>query len=151
MNKLSRRNFLLMCGTTLIGLIGGATIANNNTPKEKYISNIQVNPDEFLLLENKQSGYFYIALGGYGIMQGEETDFVEELLDQNIIPYDACDIHTLPKNGESNIFPNLSITTEDELNYILSSEDETLIDSLQKHHSDILAHNNELFTSVKTR
>lgn len=151
--NLSRRNFLLMCGVGLAGFIGGATINQNTSYKEKYITNVEVNQDEFLFLENKQSGRFYIALSGDGIIQGSENDFIEELLNKNIIPYDACDIHTLPKANEemSHPFSNLSITTEDSVNYTLSSEDESLISSLQKHHSDVLAQNNELLNSVKTR
>lgn len=153
MKNISRKNFLLICGAGIVGLIGGVTIANNNAPKEKYTANIQVNPNEFLSLENKQNGHFYIALGGYGITQDEEADFIEELLNQNIVPYDACDIHNLPKANEtiSNTFPNLTITTKDELNYTISSEDKSLIDSLQKHQSEILAHNNKLFSGIKTR
>ena len=152
MKNLSRRNFLLICGAGIASLLGGITIANNNKPKEKYISNIQVNPDEFLFLENKQTGRFYVALGGIGLIQGEEDDFIEELLNQNIISYDACMIHNLPKANETaSDFPNITITTEDELNYTVSSEDESLINSLQKYQSDILAHNNELFSKVKTR
>ena len=129
------------------------TITNNNAPKEKYISNIQVNPDEFLFIENKQNGHFYIALGGYGLTKDEESSFREELINKQIIPYDACEIHNLPKANDknSNTFQDLTITTKDDLNYTLSSDDESLINSIQKHQSDILAHNNELFSQVKTR
>ena len=150
--NISRKNFLLICGASIASIISGIAITNNST-KEKYITNIQVNPDEFLFLENKQNGHFYIALGGYGIMQNEETNFIEELLNKNIITYDACDIHNLRKANEttSNAFPNLTITTKDELNYTLSSEDESLINSVQKYKSEILAHNNDLLSSVKTR
>ena len=57
--------------------------------------------------------------------------------------------HQFDKN--SNTFQDLTITTKDDLNYTLSSDDESLINSIQKHQSDILAHNNELFSQVKTR
>lgn len=154
MPKLTRKEFLLMCGAGILGLIGGTSINRPKQTEEKnnYITNITVNPDEFLYLKRSDADIFYIAVGGAGLMQGEEDDFTNSLIKQGIIPYDACEIHSLPKVGEtSDEFPNLLISNVDGLNYTLASEDEALITSVQKHSSDILAKNYELFGDVYTK
>ncbi|CCY47165.1 unknown [Firmicutes bacterium CAG:822] len=153
MVNLTRKEFLLMCGAGLTGVIGTALIINPKTNKRtEYITNLQVNPNEFLLLQNQDK--FYVALGGVGLLQGEEDKFIDELISKNIIDYDACDIHGLPNAQETDTtsFNDLTISTDDGLNYTLSSENEDLIKSTTKHSSDILAHNYELFGQIsKTR
>ena len=151
MLNLTRKDFILMCGAGLTGVIGTAfTINQVRDNRPEYITNIEVNPDEFIILPNKD--IYYIALGGCGLMQGEETNFVNELISKNIVPYDACDIHNLPKDGSTNIFTDTTISTIDGLNYTITSKDEALISSVQKYSSDILAKNSELFSEVqKTR
>ena len=146
MTNLTRKEFLLMCGAGLAGIIGTTiTINSKNKKKNEYITNLEVNPNEFLLLQNKDK--FYVALGGIGLVQGQENEFVNELISKNIIDYDACDIHNLPKAKEidNTSFEELTIKTNDNLNYTLSSENEELIKSIAKYSSDILAHNYELF------
>lgn len=151
--NLTRKEFILICGTGIVGLIGGIII-NEETPaitNIEYVVNIQVNPDEFLYLKNRQ-GIFFIALGGVGLMQGQSQDFVNSLIKEKIVPYDACEIYTLPKENEtSNDFPNLTITTKDGLNYTLTSNDKYLLATLQKYKSDILAKNDELFSEVNSK
>lgn len=146
MVHLTRKEFLLICGAGLAGIIG-TTITTNPKQKikTKYITTLEVNPNEFLLMQNKNK--FYIALNGVGLIQGEEDDFVEELISKNIINYDACDIHNLPNIQETNTTPfnDLTITTNDGINYTLSSENEELIKSIKKYSSDILAYNNAIF------
>ena len=153
MANLTRKEFLLICGAGLTGIIGTAlTIKPKTEEKTEYITNLQVNPNEFLLLQNQDK--FYVALGGVGLIQGEENEFVDELISKNIVDYDACDIHGLPKAQETDTtsFNDLTISTDDGLNYTLSSENEDLIKSTTKHSSDILAHNYELFGQIsKTR
>lgn len=153
MVNLTRKEFLLICGAGLAGVIGTALTINPKAEERiEYITNLQVNPNEFLLLQNQDK--FYVALGGIGLVQGEEDEFVNELISKNIVDYDACDIHRLPKARETDTasFNDLTITTEDGLNYTLSSENEDLIKSTTKYSSDILAHNYELFGQIsKTR
>lgn len=152
--NLTRKDFILMCGTGIIGLIGG-TLISKTKPVEtntEYVSNIQVNPNEFLYLKSSKGNAFYIALGGVGLMQGQEQEFINALTEEGIIPYDACEIHDLPKENEtSNDFPNLTITTEDGLNYTLTSDDYALLATLQKYSSDILAKNSEIFSTVNSK
>lgn len=153
MTNLTRKEFLLICGAGLTGIIGTSlTIKPKTEERTEYITNLQVNPNEFLLLQNQDK--FYIALGGIGLIQGEENEFVDELISKNIVDCDACDIHELPKAQETDTtsFDNLTISTDDGLNYTLSSKNKNLIKSTTKYSSDILAHNYELFGQIsKTR
>ena len=152
MKNLTRRDFILMCGAGLTGVIGTTLTINQLTDdRTEYITNLTVNPDEFLMFPNKDQ--FYITLKGTSLLQGQETDFVNELISKNIVPYDACDIHTLPQkdDGIQNIIVETSISTEDNLNYTITSKNKDIINNIQKHSSDILAKNNELFNQTKTR
>lgn len=152
MKNLTRRDFILMCGAGLTGVIGTTLTINQLTDdRTEYITNLTVNPDEFLMFPNKDQ--FYIALKGTSLLQSQETDFVNELISKNIVPYDACDIHTLPQkdDGIQNIIVETSISTEDNLNYTITSKNKDIINNIQKHSSDILAKNNELFNQTKTR
>lgn len=151
--NLTRKDFILICGTSIVGLMSGI-IVNNAMPvinSIEYVVNIQVNPDEFLYLKSRE-GIFFIALGGVGLIQGQSQDFVDTLKKEGIIPYDACEIHNLPgKNETSNDFQNLTITTKDGLNYTLTSNDKYLLATLQKYSSDILAKNSEIFSTVNSK
>ena len=165
MTKLTRRDFILMGSSSFVGIIGTISIMNrinesriNNTPE--YITQLPIDKNEFITL--KYQDRLYVALGGSGILPGEEVDFVDELISKNITQYDNCDIHCLPKKEggpqelyleayDGPIFLDTTITTDDDLNYTITSKSKDIINNIQKHSSDILAKNNELFNQTKTR
>lgn len=152
MQNLTRRDFILMCGAGLAGVIGTTLTINQLTDdRPEYITNLTINPSEFIIFPDKNQ--YYIALNGNSLLQGQETDFVNELIAKNIVPYDACDIHTLPKkeDGTQNIIAETSITTQDDLNYTIISKNKDLISSIQKYSSDILTQNNELLESLNQK
>ena len=154
MQKLTRREFVLMCGSAAAGIIG-STLVFSKLPKEietKYISNIMVNPNEFLILNKDSKGVIYILINGI-LMQGQEEEFANELISRGIINHDGCDIYTLPKKEDGLITPieGISIETQDNLNYTFTSNSKDKLDKIEKYQSDLLAKNSELFKSVKTR
>ena len=92
-----------MCVSLLISIIGNSTVYSV-LPKEKeniYISNLTVKPDEFIPIP--LHARTYIGLEGVSLIQGEENDFIDELISKNIIKYDNCEIHTLPEEGTYNV------------------------------------------------
>ena len=154
MQKLTRREFVLMCGSAAAGIIG-STLVFSKLPKEietKYISNIMVNPNEFLILNKDSKGVIYILINGI-LMQGQEEEFANELISKEIINHDGCDIYTLPKKEDGLITPieDISIETKDNINYTFTSNSKDKLDKIEKYQSDLLAKNSELFKSVKTR
>lgn len=154
MQKLTRREFVLMCGSAAAGIIG-STLVFSKLPKEietKYISNIMVNPNEFLILNKDSKGVIYILINGI-LMQGQEEEFANELISKEIINHDGCDIYTLPKKEDGLITPieDISIETKDNINYTFTSNSKDKLDKIEKYQSDILSKNSELFKSVKTR
>ena len=78
MQKLTRREFVLMCGSAAAGIIG-STLVFSKLPKEietKYISNIMVNPNEFLILNKDSKGVIYILINGISKNDVGETRFL---------------------------------------------------------------------------
>ncbi len=154
MLNLTRKEFILMCGTGIIGLIGG-TIISQSKPVEtntKYITNIMVNPNEFLILNKDSKGVIYILINGI-LMQGQEEEFANELISRGIINHDGCDIYTLPKKEDGLITPieDISIETQDNLNYTFTSNSKDKLDKIEKYQSDLLAKNSDLFKSVNSK
>ena len=124
MLNLTRKEFILMCGSAAAGIIG-STLVFSKLPKEietKYISNIMVNPNEFLILNKDSKGVIYILINGI-LMQGQEEEFANELISKEIINHDGCDIYTLPKKEDGLITPieDISIETKDNINYTFIS------------------------------
>lgn len=150
---LTRKEFLLMCGSACIGIIGTALVFSK-LPKEietKYILNLKVNPNEYVILNQNSNGIIYILINGI-IMPGEEETFAKELISKQIIDHDACDIYSLPQKEES-ITPieGISIETKDNINYTFISNNKEKLENIQKYQSDLLQKNNELFENYKTR
>ena len=154
MQKLTRREFVLMCGSAAAGIIG-STFVFSKLPKEietKYISNIMVNPNEFLILNKDSKGIIYILINGI-LMQGQEEEFANELISRGIINHDGCDIYTLPKKEDGLITPieDISIETKDNINYTFTSNSKDKLDKIEKYQSDLLAKNSDLFKSVNSK
>lgn len=154
MQKLTRREFVLMCGSAAAGIIG-STLVFSKLPKEietKYISNIMVNPNEFLILNKDSKGVIYILINGI-LMQGQEEEFANELISKEIINHDGCDIYTLPKKKDGLITPieDISIETKDNINYTFTSNSKDKLDKIEKYQSDILSKNSELFKAVNSK
>ena len=154
MQKLTRREFVLMCGSAAAGIIG-STLVFSKLPKEietKYISNIMVNPNEFLILNKDSKGVIYILINGI-LMQGQEEEFANELISKEIINHDGCDIYTLPKKEDGLITPieDISIETKDNINYTFTSNSKEKLDKIEKYQSDILSKNSELFKAVNSK
>lgn len=154
MQKLTRREFVLMCGSAAAGIIG-STLVFSKLPKEietKYISNIMVNPNEFLILNKDSKGVIYILINGI-LMQGQEEEFANELISKEIINHDGCDIYTLPKKEDGLITPieDISIETKDNINYTFTSNSKDKLDKIEKYQSDILSKNSELFKAVNSK
>lgn len=150
MFKVTRREFLIMMGAGLAGLIGGYYLPKTlPDEKTKYITNITVNPNEFIIIPFGDLNY--VGLGGAGLIAGEEKDFVEELISNNISQLDNFDIHSLPKkeDGEQIIQSEVTIITKDNSNYEITSTNKDFISNIQKYSSDILNKNNELFGNVE--
>lgn len=150
MFKVTRRDFLIMMGAGLAGLIGGYYLPKPLLEeKTKYITNITVNPNEFIIIPFGDLNY--VGLGGVGLIAGEEADFVDELMSKNISQIDNFDIHSLPKkeDGEQVIQSEVTISTMDNLNYEITSTNKDFISNIQKYSSDILNKNNELFGNVE--
>ena len=150
MFKVTRRDFLIMMGAGLAGLIGGYYLPKP-LPEEKtrYITNITVNPNEFIIIPFGDLNY--VGLGGEGLIAGEEEDFIEELLSEGISQFDNFDIHSLPKkeDGEQVIQSEVTISTMDNLNYEITSTNKDFISNIQKYSSDLLNKNNELLGNVE--
>ncbi len=154
MQKLTRKEFVLMCGSAAAGIIG-STLVFSKLPKEietKYISNIMVNPNEFLILNKDSKGVIYILINGI-LMQGQEEEFANELISKEIINHDGCDIYTLPKKEDGLITPieDISIETKDNINYTFTSNSKDKLDKIEKYQSDILSKNSELFKAVNSK
>ena len=154
MQKLTRREFVLICGSAAAGIIG-STLVFSKLPKEietKYISNIMVNPNEFLILNKDSKGVIYILINGI-LMQGQEEEFANELISKEIINHDGCDIYTLPKKEDGLITPieDISIETKDNINYTFTSNSKDKLDKIEKYQSDILSKNSELFKAVNLK
>ncbi len=154
MLNLTRKEFILMCGSAAAGIIG-STLVFSKLPKEietKYISNIMVNPNEFLILNKDSKGVIYILINGI-LMQGQEEEFANELISKEIINHDGCDIYTLPKKEDGLITPieDISIETKDNINYTFTSNSKDKLDKIEKYQSDILSKNSELFKSVNSK
>ena len=154
MQKLTRREFVLMCGSAAAGIIG-STLVFSKLPKEietKYISNIMVNPNEFLILNKDSKGVIYILINGI-LMQGQEEEFANELISKEIINHDGCDIYTLPKKEDGLVTPieDISIETKDNINYTFTSNSKDKLDKIEKYQSDILSKNSELFKAVNSK
>ena len=154
MQKLTRREFVLMCGSAAAGIIG-STLVFSKLPKEietKYISNIMVNPNEFLILNKDSKGVIYILINGI-LIQGQEEEFANELISKEIINHDGCDIYTLPKKEDGLITPieDISIETKDNINYTFTSNSKDKLDKIEKYQSDILSKNSELFKAVNSK
>lgn len=154
MQKLTRREFVLMCGSAAAGIIG-STLVFSKLPKEietKYISNIMVNPNEFLILNKDSKGVIYILINGI-LMQGQEEEFANELISKEIINHDGCDIYILPKKEDGLITPieDISIETKDNINYTFTSNSKDKLDKIEKYQSDILSKNSELFKAVNSK
>ena len=154
MQKLTRREFVLMCGSAAAGIIG-STLVFSKLPKEietKYISNIMVNPNEFLILNKDSKGVIYILINGI-LMQGQEEEFANELISKEIINHDGCDIYTLPKKEDGLITPieDISIETKDNINYTFTSNSKDKLGKIEKYQSDLLAKNSDLFKSVNSK
>lgn len=150
MFKVTRREFVIMMGTGLAGLIGGYYLPKPlPEEKTKYITNITVNPNEFIIIPFGDLNY--VGLGGEGLIAGEEEAFVKELISNNISQFDNFDIHSLPKkeDGEQVIQSEVTISTMDNLNYEITSTNKDFINNIQKYTSDILNKNNELFGNVE--
>ena len=154
MLNLTRKEFILMCGSAAAGIIG-STLVFSKLPKEietKYISNIMVNPNEFLILNKDSKGVIYILINGI-LMQGQEEEFANELISKEIINHDGCDIYTLPKKEDGLITPieDISIETKDNINYTFTSNSKDKLDKIEKYQSDILSKNSELFKAVNSK
>lgn len=150
MFKVTRREFVIMMGTGLAGLISGYYLPKPlPEEKTKYITNITVNPNEFIIIPFGDLNY--VGLGGEGLIAGEEEDFVKELISNNISQFDNFDIHSLPKkeDGEQVIQSEVTISTMDNLNYEITSTNKDFINNIQKYTSGILNKNNELFGNVE--
>lgn len=142
MTNLTRREFLLICGGGVAGMLGAATaIKPKIIEKTEYVNNVIVYPGEFLLLRNENK--YYIALGGVDLMPNQKLDFIVDLIARRIIKHDKCEIHTLPNAQEtdSTSFEDLTITAEDGISYTLISENLDLIKNPQTYTSYILAEN----------
>ena len=154
MLNLTRKEFILMCGSAAAGIIG-STLVFSKLPKEietKYISNIMVNPNEFLILNKDSKGVIYILINGI-LMQGQQEEFANELISKEIINHDGCDIYTLPKKEDGLITPieDISIETKDNINYTFTSNSKDKLDKIEKYQSDILSKNSELFKAVNSK
>lgn len=142
MTNLTRREFLLICGASVAGMLGAATTIKPKTiEKTEYVNNVIVYPGEFLLLKNENK--YYIALGGVDLMPDQKLDFIVDLIARRIIRHDKCEIHTLPnvQETDSTSFEDLTITAEDGITYTLISENLDLIKNPQTYTSYILAEN----------
>lgn len=152
--SLSRRNFILMCGSAAAGIFGSALVFSKLPKKTitKYISTINVNPNEFLIINENTNGIKYILIGGI-LIQNQEEEFIEELISKGIVEYDACDIYTLPKKEDNSITPieGISIETKDNLNYTITSDSKEKLNNIQKYQSDLLAKNNDVFANVNSK
>ena len=86
-------------------------------------------------------------------MQGQEEEFANELISRGIINHDGCDIYTLPKKEDGLITPieDISIETQDNLNYTFTSNSKDKLDKIEKYQSDLLAKNSDLFKSVNSK
>ena len=154
MLNLTRKEFILMCGSAAAGIIG-STLVFSKLPKEietKYITNIMVNPNEFLILNKDSKSVIYILINGI-LMQGQEEEFANELISKEIINHDGCDIYTLPKKEDGLITPieDISIETKDNINYTFTSNSKDKLDKIEKYQSDILSKNSELFKAVNSK